>query len=98
MALTLRVSPEGVAGGGAVERSGPVAIRTSRFEARRSLDGIIYSKNPVVVQRPVAHGKRYPQRLRFGEFCRSFLPERISKPLQDEPRAECHRAKQKVVP
>jgi len=55
-------------------------MRVRRAEARRSLDRGISSRSPVVDERRVSYGKSNCRRLRFGDFCRSFLPERIFAP------------------
>jgi hypothetical protein len=52
-----------------VERSGAAAIRTSRAEARRSLDRSICSRSPVVERSPVAYGK---SNLQHGSECSVF--------------------------
>ena len=59
-----------------VERSGLVAVRAIRAEARRSQDRGICSRSPVVERRRVAYGESNCRTMRFGDFCRSFLPER----------------------
>jgi len=58
-------------------------MRARRAEARRSSDRGICSRGPVVDERRVPYGKSNCRRLRFGDFCRSFLPERTSQPRCD---------------
>ena len=55
-----------------VERSGLVATRAIRAEAQG-----ICSGSPLVERRRVAYGKSVCRAMRFGDFSRSFLPERI---------------------
>jgi len=54
-----------------VERSGLVVMRAIRAEAQGTC-----SRSPVVERRPAAYGKSNCRTMRFGDFCRSFLPER----------------------
>ena len=54
-----------------VERRGLVAVRAIRAEAQGTC-----SRSPVVERRPVAYGKSNFTAMCFGDFCRSFLPER----------------------
>ena len=58
-------------------------MRARRAEARRSSDRGICSRSPVVDERRVSYGKSNCRRLRFGDFCRFFLPERTSQPRCD---------------
>jgi len=46
------------------------------MKARRAEAQGICSRSPVVDDRRVPYGKSNCRRLRFGDFCRSFLPER----------------------
>ena len=57
-----------------VERTGLVAVRAIRAEAQG-----ICSRSPVVERRWVAYGKSNFASMCFGDFCGSFLPERIFK-------------------
>jgi len=58
-------------------------MRARRAEARRSSDRGICSRSPVVDERRVRYGKSNCRRLHFGDFCRSFLPERTPQPRCD---------------
>ena len=60
-----------------------MAVRASRAEARRSSDRGICSRSPSAVRRPVQYGKSNCTAMCFGDFCRSFLPERTSQPRCD---------------
>jgi len=73
------------------------AMRVRQVAVRRSLDRGIYSRSLVVERYPVAHGRSNCGRPRFGDFCRSFLPERTFAARRSESGMQRGKTKRRAV-